>query len=99
MERNFLSRREDRNREKSPKSTRKVGEKRVELRPRARRRRPDHPTQITFFFMTFFTLTVAFFADLSSSDAIRWPQAQHMIASGEIIVPQAGQGTSDSSSA
>src|SRR5437667_11587345 len=43
--------------------------------PRVRRRRPDHPTQITFFFMTFFTLTVAFFADLSSSDAIRWPQA------------------------
>ena len=34
----------------------------------------DHPAQITFFFMTFFTLTGTFFP-LSSSDAIRWPHA------------------------
>ena len=40
----------------------------------SRSRGLDHPAQITFFFMTFFTLTGAFFEALSSS-AIRCPHA------------------------
>ena len=57
------------------KMARKVHESGMDPNLRARPREPDHPAQITFFFKTFLTLTGAFFADLSSSDAIRWPQA------------------------
>jgi len=74
MERMLLSSHTDRNGQKSRKSDRKCEKTEWPWARASLSRGLDHPAQITFFFMTFFTLTGPFFEALSSS-AIRCPHA------------------------